>query len=697
MLLIVNIYSIAARRYCFSGVLLGLNHTYFKYVANLKARRECLKAQVCKNVLQFLHLLFAFFGKTTYICTMKYVELLAPARDAEVGIEAFSHGADAVYIGSPRFGARAAAGNSIADIERLARYGHQYGGRTMVALNTILTDAELEEARCMAWQLYEAGVDAFIVQDLGLFGLDMPPVELHASTQCDNRTPEKVRLMRDLGASRVVLARELSVPEIAAIHEAVPDVELECFVHGALCVCLSGQCYLSASIHGRSANRGECAQPCRLPMDLYDAQGNRLIRQKHLLSLCDMNRSDHLEQLLEAGVTSLKIEGRLKDMGYVKNVVAYYRQRLDALLDRHSDWRNVSYGRCTYTFDPNPSKSFNRGFTDYFAEGERRVMWNHDSPKSMGEEVGVIAALGRDFLEYRSSKPGIVLHNGDGMVANRNIGFRANRVEGNRIFPLNAQEVLPLLKPGMELRRNLDLAFDQLLQRPSAKRKMEATMIFAPGRSLMMSAAGLAVEVAMNGNYEAALKPQSEAYHRQLAKLGDTPFVLTDFQVEGTDDLYIAGSVLNQLRRDASDLLTQAIICRSMEVRHSGWHEDCRKRVLKVEKSGVLPTTYLGNYHNATARKIAEKILDEKVEQSFESKPRKGCTVMQTRYCLKQALGQCPKHPLPPDEQRRAERLLGGKRLGAQTHLRIGDEKFILKFGCNNLCVSELLTIFAAD
>lgn len=638
---------------------------------------------------------------------MKKVELLAPARDANVGIEAFNHGADAVYIGSPRFGARAAAGNEIADIEKLARYGHQFGARTMVALNTILDDKELEEARRLAWQLYEAGVDAFIVQDLGLFGVDMPPVELHASTQCDNRTVEKVRLMHELGASRVVLARELGLTEIRAIHDALPDVELECFVHGALCVCYSGQCYLSASIHNRSANRGECAQPCRLPMNLLDASGNRIISQKHLLSLRDMNRSAYLEQLLEAGVTSLKIEGRLKDANYVKNVVAYYRKCLDGLLEKHPDWQHVSMGSCEYTFEPLPEKSFNRGFTSYFVEGQREVMWNHDSPKSMGEPLGVCLSCQRDSFDVKYDKScRDLLHNGDGLVANRTIGFRANRVEGNRVYPLNPGEVLRQLKPGMELRRNLDAQFENLLQKPSAKRKMgvdlrlERTASNADGCVMnltlsLVEGEGWSVTVPLQGDFELAQKPQAETYRKQLSKLGESNYVLRHFELLGGDNIYIPGAVLNQLRRECVEMLTQVIIDASLQLRLSPYHDKCKNAGKLPDGRGVLPHDYKANIHNGIAREMMLRMGFSEVSQSFESEPRSECVVMQNRYCLKQALGQCAKHPLPPAEKALADSLLKGTKLGSEVVLEIAGEKFILKFGCNNLCNSEIIRKFA--
>ena len=401
---------------------------------------------------------------------MRKIELLAPAKDAVIGKEAFNHGADAVYIGAPRFSARAAAGNDIRDIEGLAAYGHQYGAKTIVAFNTIMNDSELKEAEKMAWNLYDAGVDALIIQDLGLLKLNLPPIELHASTQTDNRTIEKVRLMHQLGMTRVVMARELTVEQIRAIHEAVPDVELECFVHGALCVCVSGQCYLSASMTGRSANRGECAQPCRLPMDLEDATGRVIARQKHLLSLKDMNRSQRLEELIDAGVMSLKIEGRLKDMSYVKNVTAYYRRLLDNIIEQHSDWSHISDGRVYYNFEPNVSKSFNRGFTEY--QIDREAYWNFETPKAVGEYVGKVSKVSGSKFEVR----GLNLNNGDGLMIGT-VGLRANKIEGDWVYPAKT-DVMKDIKPGLEVWRNLDYKFEQALEKPTAKRKLPVDIVF---------------------------------------------------------------------------------------------------------------------------------------------------------------------------------------------------------------------------
>lgn len=613
------------------------------------------------------------------------IELLAPARDAEIGIEAFRHGADAVYIGAPRFGARAAAGNSIEDIERLASFGHQFGARTIVAFNTILKDSELADAERQAWQLYEAGVDALIVQDLGVLGMNLPPIPLHASTQTDNRTIEKVRLMSQLGFTRVVVARELSIDEIRAIHEAVPEVELECFVHGALCVCYSGQCYLSAALTGRSANRGECAQPCRLPMDLIDAKGRTVISQKHLLSLKDMNRSRYLKELMDAGVYSFKIEGRLKDKSYVKNVVAYYRRELDRILGDDS--------HITYTFEPNPEKSFNRGFTSYFADGQREVMWNHDSPKSMGEALGTISEVGQDWL--RVSGPQV--HNGDGLVCDRTIGFRANKVDDRgRIFPLGGPTICRQLRRGMDVRRNLDHQFEQLLERPSADRRVPLNMHFkasADRLELVLSRSRECVaSVAMDGTFELAQKPQGDNIRKQLSKLGDSIYLASDIEVEG-EEFFVPSSMLGQLRREGVSAIDQKWSEVYNKQRLGFEKPDYRTLAKAVDTASFLSTDYRANISNGNAREIYRLMGVEDVSQAFENQPLNECSVMQTKYCLRMALGKCPKNPLKKEGITELSTLS----LEEPWILKVGNEKFILKFGCKNLCVSEIIRKFAPE
>lgn len=642
--------------------------------------------------------------KKAYICTpkrfqgfrididMHKIELLAPAKTAEVGIEAFLHGADAVYIGSPAFGARAAAGNSVADIERLAAYGHQFNAKTIVALNTILTDDELPRAERLAWQLYEAGVDALIIQDLGLLQLNLPPIELHASTQTDNRTIEKVRLLHQLGMTRVVMARELSIDQIREIHAAVPDVELECFVHGALCVCISGQCYLSSALTGRSANRGECAQPCRLPMDLLTSDGNRVVAsQRHLLSLRDMNRSAYIEQLIDAGVTSLKIEGRLKDVSYVKNVVAYYRQLIDGLIERRSDFCAQSEGYCTFGFEPCLEKSFNRGFTSYFAQNKREPMWNFDSPKSMGELVGRIDRVGRDhFILNGDAK----LNNGDGL-ATGGIGFRLNRFEpsSRACFPLEGVKVCQQIRKGMPLYRNLDIAFEQLLAKPSSKRKLDAKLQFAASReeiSLKIWVADTCGQALVREQFEPAERNQAENICKQLSKLGDTILSANHIEITG-GEWFVPSSKLAELRRMAvADLLEQRQKMQT-QVRKSFAAPDYRQLANTVVAKGVLPEDFLANVLNEKARKTYEQMGIENVDDAFEIQLSKEGMVMQTRHCLKYAFGQCPKYPNPQPEKLLDPNL----KIGQEMQLKIGKRKFFLKFGCKNDCISKIFTIFA--
>ncbi|MGL6176294.1 MAG: peptidase U32 family protein, partial [Vibrionaceae bacterium] len=399
------------------------------------------------------------------------IELLAPAKNLEFGMQAIKHGADAVYIGGPSFGARSAAGNSLQDIEKLAQYAHQFGAQVFVALNTLLYDNELQAAQTLAHQLYTAGADALIIQDLGLLQLDLPPIALHASTQTDNRTPEKVKFLQDVGFSQVVLARELSLQQIRAIRDSTsPEVQLEFFIHGALCVSYSGQCNISYARTGRSANRGECAQLCRLPCSLQTAKGETLVDNAHLLSLKDMDQSANLHSLIDAGIRSFKIEGRLKSLDYVKNVTAWYRQKLDAILEQRPDLTKSSAGRCHYTFTPDPKKSFNRGQTDYFLHGRKPNIDSPLSPKFIGEPVGKVSRIDKDRIEI-SALAAVDFNNGDGLSffdnKNKLSGTRINKATGTT---LQLHEANRALKVGTLIYRNHDQAFIQLLEKESAKR-----------------------------------------------------------------------------------------------------------------------------------------------------------------------------------------------------------------------------------
>ena len=450
---------------------------------------------------------------------MTNLELLAPAKNLECGLAAIDHGADAVYIGAPRFGARAAVGNSVDDIRQLCQYAHQFDVRVYVTVNTIIYDDELEPVKQLIRELEEVGVDAVLTQDMSLLNSHIP---LHASTQTDNRTPEKVRWLRSLGFRRVVLARELSVAEIAEIHREVPDVELEVFVHGALCVSYSGLCYASQHCFSRSANRGACAQFCRMKFDLLDAEGREIEHQRHLLSLKDMNQLNHLEELILAGATSFKIEGRLKDVTYVKNVVAAYSQQLDAFIAKHShDYQRASKGHCTYTFTPNLRKTFNRGFTTYFLQGRQPDIFSPDTPKAMGEFVGTVKEIRRDSFNVAGTA---AFANGDGLCyidADRELqGFRVNRALGNRLFP---QQMPRTLRPGTALYRNNDQEFERLLSRPSGQRKIPVrfSLVTTPD-GFSLSAEGCKVSIVCE--HQVAEKPQRENIERQLSRLGGTPF-----------------------------------------------------------------------------------------------------------------------------------------------------------------------------
>ena len=494
---------------------------------------------------------------------MRAIELLAPAKNLECGMAAIDHGADAVYIGAARFGARAAAGNSIDDIRQLCAYAHTYGAKVYVTVNTILMDGEINDTQALIHQLYQAGADALLVQDMGVLNMQLPPIALHASTQTDNRTPEKVEWLRQRGFERVVLARELSAREIRDIHGAVPGVELEVFVHGALCVSYSGLCYASQHCFGRSANRGECAQFCRMKFDLEDANGQIIEHQRHLLSLKDLCQYDVLEQILDAGATSLKIEGRLKDITYVKNVTAAYSKRLDEIIARNPDkYRRASLGKCTYTFTPNLKKTFNRGFTHYFLEGRCPDIASFDTPKAMGEYVGDVKEISpRSFTVAGTA----TFANGDGLCYindKRELeGFRVNKAENNRIYPLQMPQ---RLRKGDALYRNNDQAFEKTLSRPTSQRKMSVNM------ELLSTPEGFAVKAdveniiqttcAIAAEHQKAQKSQVENIQRQLGKMGNTPFRLNSLLLTGdVQQAFIPSSVLTELRRQVTDRLLEAL------------------------------------------------------------------------------------------------------------------------------------------
>ena len=567
------------------------------------------------------------------------LELLAPAKNLECGIAAIDHGADAVYIGADHFGARAAAGNSTDDIARLCSYAHQFGARVYVTVNTIVYDNEIDSVRRLLKRIGEAGADAILVQDMALVSmLSDIGLEMHASTQTDNRTADKVEWLSELGFKRVVLARELSVDEIAEIHAKHPDVELEVFVHGALCVSYSGQCYASQYCFQRSANRGECAQFCRLKFDLVDAEGKVIEHDRHLLSLKDMCQIDNLERLAEAGAVSFKIEGRLKDVAYVKNVTAAYSRRLDEIVAAHPDkYRRASFGRVDYGFDPDLRKTFNRGYTTYFADGRQPDIFSPDTPKALGEYVGKVKEVKRQCLTVSGVAS---FANGDGLCfinADRQLeGFRVNRAEGNRLYPSSMPRNL---RQGVALYRNNDQQFERLLSRPSAVRRLSLTM------SLSATESGFALDVATEDGRKArveakaehtvAQKPQHENIVRQLSKLGTTIYDCTNITIPDDFPWFVPSSLLAQMRRDACAEVSE--------------HSLTSKNPSPLTSNSLSPLTYknpsrppyLLNASNTLAVEFYRQLGVEASAFETQKKHGVGEKLMQCRFCLRHALGYC--------------------------------------------------------
>ena len=565
------------------------------------------------------------------------IELLAPAKNLECGIEAINHGADAVYIGAPRFGARAAAGNSIEDIKALVEHAHLYNARIYVTVNTILHDEELPETEKMIWELYRAGVDALIIQDMGITRLNLPPIALHASTQMDNRMPEKVKFLSDIGFRQVVLARELSLDEIKKIHDACPETLLEVFIHGALCVSYSGQCYVSQACYGRSANRGECAQFCRLAFDLVDSNGKTIEQNKHLLSLKDMNQSDNLEALLDAGATSLKIEGRLKDVSYVKNVTAYYRQKLDAIFKYRKEYVRASSGTVKTIFTPQLDKSFSRGFTDYFLRGRNPGIFSFSTPKSLGEEVGTVKEIRGNYFTVAGVKS---FSNGDGLCYiddnGRLQGFRVNRVENNKLFPQD----MPRLKPKTRLYRNFDQEFEKLMQKKSAERKIAVDICLTEnnfGFTLSLTDEDdNSVSLTLQRAKEPARTPQTDNLRNQLGKLGNTPFEAKDIKIDLSDNWFIPSSELSELRRNAVEKL--------LEVRRINYRREVFRMKETKSKFPVSTLTYLGNVMNSYAAEFYKNHGVLKVMPAFEKEQPKDAVLMFCKHCIRYSMGWCPVH-----------------------------------------------------
>lgn len=597
---------------------------------------------------------------------LRKIELLAPAKNLECGIAAIDHGADAVYIGAAQFGARQTAGNNTEDIAELTRYAHQFGAAVYVTVNTIVYEKELAALEHLLKQLVEIGVDAILVQDMAVLeiykklkaeyvarGYRMPA--LHASTQTDNRSADKVKWLNENGFERVVLARELSLEEITDIHKAHPDVELEAFVHGALCVSYSGACYASQYFFNRSANRGECAQFCRMAFDLKDSDGETLIEDSYLLSLKDMCQLDRLGDLLEAGVCSLKIEGRLKDANYVKNVVATYSEALNAYIAKHSDkFHRSSFGKCSYTFTPALEKTFNRGFTHYFFNGRQKDISSFNTPKAMGEYVGYVKEIRRGSFNVAGTA---MFANGDGLCFfNRQKkleGFRINRVENNRLFPLTMPKNL---EPGMALYRNNDIEFERAMQGKTATRKLQVRFVVdvVDGKLTFTATdeCGRSANVVLNETPEKAQKSQHDNIVKQLEKLGNTVWTANEININNSaDEFFIPSSRLAAVRRELLEALENTPVSNHTDKQAVG---ETTTNSVNANNTVYADTINIANVANTTAQNYYEAHGVKNAPTAFElnsdykagsaTAPSAVPPLMTCRYCLRYALGYCVKN-----------------------------------------------------
>jgi putative protease len=611
------------------------------------------------------------------------LELLSPAKTAEIGREAILHGADAVYIGGPAFGARHNASNTLEDIAALVEFAHRYRARIFVTMNTILHDAELETARSQIRQLYDAGVDALIVQDMAMLELDLPPIQLHASTQCDIRTVEKAKFLSQVGFSQLVLARELTIEQIRAIRAQV-DTPLEYFIHGALCVAFSGQCYISHADTGRSANRGDCSQACRLPYTLSDGQGRVVAYEKHLLSMKDNDQSRNLEALVDAGIRSFKIEGRYKDMGYVKNITAHYRLLLDEILERRPELARASSGRTQVMFTPDVDKNFHRGHTDYFAQGRQQTIGAFDSPKYVGVELGTVARIGGDNFDLVTNA---AMANGDGlnyMHKRETVGIQANTVQklgededGQRwrVFPNEALATLPGLKVGTAIHRNRDHQWEAALTKKSSERKVRVDLRLEDGadglRLTITDEDGITTTTAA----ALALQPANQAgqalagLRASLGKLGNTMFEAGAIDVALAQPWFVPASAINGLRRDAIAVQEAA--------RLAAWQRP--ERAQPVEPPAPYPETqlsYLANVYNEKARAFYHKHGVQLIAAAYEAHEEPGeVPLMITKHCLRFSFNLCPK------QAKGVQGVQGQVRAEPMT-LVSGDERYTLKFDC---------------
>jgi 23S rRNA 5-hydroxycytidine C2501 synthase len=623
------------------------------------------------------------------------IELLSPARDADIGIEAINHGADAVYIGGPGFGARASAGNSVQDIERLAKHAHKFNSKIFIALNTILRDDELEGARQMAWDVYNAGADVLIVQDMALLEMDLPPIQLHASTQTDIRTAEKAKFLSDVGFSQIVLARELTLRQIAEIYGAIsPErTKIEFFIHGALCVAYSGQCFISHAHTGRSANRGDCSQACRLPYEVKDAQGRVVAHDKHVLSMKDNNQSDNLEALINAGVRSFKIEGRYKDMAYVKNITAHYRKLLDEIIEKRESGANpdefplarAASGRTTFSFTPDPNQNFNREFTDYFVTGRKEDIGAFDTPKNPGQAIGHVMAVGEKHIDLELTKPEMILHNGDGLcyhtLHKELVGVQINRAEplakigAWRVFPKDPIAGFKDLRRGVEINRNRDMDWVRTLEKKSSERHIGLwAQLSRTAQAVVFTLtdedgfSGYFEQVAVMEYARDAIKNEASLIS-QLSRFGGTDFELLSLDVHSAADFFIPASSLNAMRREATARLEAA--------RAAGYSRPTR--LAGVEPPAIYPEdtlTYLANVFNQKAHDFYAKHGVKVIGAAYESQEETSeVSLMITKHCVRWSMSLCPK-------QAKGVTGVQGTVKAEPMQLINGKEKLTLRFDC---------------
>ena len=614
-----------------------------------------------------------------------HLELLSPARDVAIAREAILHGADAIYIGGPSFGARHNACNEVSDIAQLVEFARRYHARVFTTINTILHDNELEPARKLIHQLYDAGVDALIVQDLGVMELDIPPIELHASTQTDIRTLARAKFLDQAGFSQLVLARELNLQEIRAIADET-DAAIEFFIHGALCVAFSGQCNISHAQNGRSANRGDCSQACRLPYTLKDDQGRVVAFEKHLLSMKDNNQSANIRALVEAGVRSFKIEGRYKDMGYVKNITAYYRQRLDDVLEDRTDLARASSGRTAHFFMPDPEKTFHRGSTDYFVSDRKIDIGAFDTPTFTGLPVGVVEKAGKRDLQVVTHEP---LSNGDGLnvlIKREVVGFRANIAEAKgefeedgqkryryRVEPNEMPAGLHQLRPHHPLNRNLDHNWQQALLKTSAERRIGLAWVARLREDQLdvtaTSEEGISASVTLPGPFGVANKPEQalDTLRDLLGQLGTTEYHATNIELDAPQAFFIPNSQLKALRREVIEALTTARVAAHPR----------GGRKAETSPPPVYPEahlSFLANVYNQKARDFYHRHGVKLIDAAFEAHEETGeVPVMITKHCLRFSFNLCPKQ---------AKGVTGVKTKVAPMQLIHGDEVLTLKFDC---------------